>query len=1127
MQLLCFYQQPPSSLFVVHKNGDIFKDKRFITNPSFSSSSCFGIVRASLKEDSQSQQYEVEPEKAREALKKLDEQMQSLSSKKQPSNASKLNKISELKLPTEQQRIDKDKLEISDSFLGSVAGFPMVQTKRGSFGDEVPTTEGQCVSDMCLTTMDRKAMCGSVEVIEIQRLPKETMTIVNDNNNVRSGRRRPSCGRGRKELTFDVSEGKFPLFYVYEYVVVVVFRLEYVSYVVGLLFCDEYRLWCVDAFDFCDLFKSSGPKNCSWCVDVYTVVVPKIALKSSGPILLDQCFLSGDDSLSPVPFSRRQSVVPERLELLTDDRGALHMVNIAMLNDEVHLYVIDGVVNDEVDVATQVEGEGEVQVRTEMENGHGEGRVEGEVESLVKGLVEGEVEREVDCEVEGEAEGVTQLEEGPAEGNVEREVECEVKDEAEGLTQLEEAEVDKQIEHNVEEAEVANVDEVEVHDVDDFELEDVEEDEDEDENIKDDEDENVDESSSEESLVDVTIQCHNIGTSKGNVSEEQPCSSWTSGNDDMHDVCGLSDNEWVSDELDNGPDSEDESSIPRTLFPTFTMPKSLGEYKWEVGTHFTEKKEFIEAIRTYALSNGRNLKFLKNDKRSWQLRKVINDHTCSRDFNVKMITSKWLSKRMEKTVRENPNMKVMDIRDKVSRKWNVGISRNMAFRARFMAKDNVDGSFKEQYRRLYDYGHELLRANPGSTVKIKIHHWLDECFSKAKYEGELLTAVGRDANEQILPIAYAILETWFLDLLIGDLGGKDVCGACTFMSDQQKGLLTTIDALLPRVEQRFCVRHLYSNFRKQFPGKDLKRLMWTAATATYPQVWEDEMRKIKEINVEAFKYLIAIAPRSRFTSRSQCDTLVNNRCEGFNSVLVHIRTKPIITMLEKIRVYIMKRWAKNRTKMALYQGTVCPKVLNIFQKQSWLTRYWLLRWSSDQLFEIIHISQFGKQFVVNLDKKECSCRKWLITGIPCTHRITAMKFLNVNAEDYIATCYRKSTYEETYNSIIYPINGQVLWDKTSYRDILPPKKRSMPGRPKKKRRLESWELKKNNTELRKGESKKACAVCKQLGHNKRSCPQRQTTTDLPTDQPSEETQVSVPPAEQPSDQTPHVPAADE
>ncbi|XP_014515646.1 uncharacterized protein LOC106773470 [Vigna radiata var. radiata] len=207
---------------------------------------------------------------------------------------------------------------------------------------------------------------------------------------------------------------------------------------------------------------------------------------------------------------------------------------------------------------------------------------------------------------------------------------------------------------------------------------------------------------------------------------------------------------------------------------------------------------------------------------------------------------------MEKAVRENPNMKVMDIRDKVSRKWNVGISRNMIFRERAMAKDNVDGSFKEQYRRIYDYGHELLRSNPGSTVKKKAENINGEC----KYGGELLTAMGRDANEQILPIAYAVVKvenkdswTWFLDLLIGDLGGEAICGACTFISDQQKGLLTAFDALLPRVEQRFCVRHLYSNFRKQFPGKDLKRLTWTTATTTYPQLWEAEMLKIIEINL--------------------------------------------------------------------------------------------------------------------------------------------------------------------------------------------------------------------------------------------------------------------------------------
>ncbi|WVY91979.1 hypothetical protein V8G54_037493 [Vigna mungo] len=888
------------------------------------------------------------------------------------------------------------------------------------------------------------------------------------------------------------------------------------------------------------------------------------------------------------------SVVPDRLELLTDDRGATHVLNIARLNDVVHLYVVhkttepdiiemidwvDGEVEAEVETEMkEVEGEVgtemkevEAEVGTEMKevvvegDGHEVGKGDVDANEVGKGLDEGHVEDEV----------VTQLEEVQGEVQVDREME-------ETVGEVE-AEVDgEQVQcEGVNEGEVHHTHEAEVHDVVDFELHDVHEDDDEDEVGEDGDDHGGedagDESISEESdgLVDVRVDC-DMGSFKGQPSSPQGASSpqgecLSDSEVEVVDVRGLSDIEWVSDKLDSGPDSEDDdATIPKTLFPTFTMPKSLGEYKWEVGTYFTNKKEFTDAIRTYALSNGKNLKLIKNDKKrvavkclgangkcnwyaycaymclqkSWQLRKIIDDHTCSRDFNVKLITTKWLSEKMEKTVRENPNMKVMDIREKLSRKWNVSISKNMAFRARMMAKYSVEGSFKEQFRRLHDYGHEVLKRNPGSTVQIKVENineecifkriyiclnackqsfiscrpiiGLDRCFLKGKYGGELLTAVGRDGNEQILPIAYAVVEvenkdswTWFLELLIEDLGGVDVASSCTFISDQQKGLLNAFRDLLPNVDQRYCVRHLYSNFRKQYPGKDLKRLMWSAATASYPELWESEMRKIKEVNLEAYKYLIAIPPRywsrSRFTQSAHCDTLVNNMCEGFNSVLLHSRCKPIISMLEDIRVYIMKRWASNRNKMALYQGFVCPKVLNRFQKQSWLTRYWLPRWSSEQLFEVIHISQFGEQFVVNLDNKDCSCRGW---------------FMNINAEQHIAHWFMKSAYEETYNSIIYPINGQHVWEITPYPDILPPQKRAMPGRPKKKRRLQAWELKKNDSELRKGGTKKTCAVCKELGHNKKTCPQRpMPSSHVPVDQPTQESTVTNVPADQPTQES--------
>ncbi|XP_027933675.1 uncharacterized protein LOC114189166 [Vigna unguiculata] len=521
----------------------------------------------------------------------------------------------------------------------------------------------------------------------------------------------------------------------------------------------------------------------------------------------------------------------------------------------------------------------------------------------------------------------------------------------------------------------------------------------------------------------------------------------------------------------------------------------MADHKWEVGTYFLDKEHFRDVVRTYAIHSGRNIRFVKNDKRrirvrcvgaqgncpwlaycalltshhNWQLRKVVDVHTCSREFTIDIINSKWLSGTLETDLRENPSIKINEIRNKAVRKWNTRVSWSMARRARAMAADQVQGSFKEQFRRIYDYANELLKSNPGSTIKLKVEDvegqatfnrfytclkackdsfvscrpiiGLDGCSLKGRYGGELLTAVGRDGNDQMLPLCYALVEvenketwTWFMELLIEDLGGPEVCQSITFMSDQQKGLMLAIQEMLPGAEQRFCMRHLYAIFRKKFGGKKLKNLMWRAAVSTYPQAWEREMKNIKEANLEAYKYLIAIPPRfwsrSRFTSQAICDTLVNNMSEAFNSVIIDARTKPIVSMLEDIRIYLMKRWAKNRKKV---------KAFKVGQEKRFLKS------STFHLLERSTKSTLTHQ---------CTCRKWMLSGIPCCHALAAMRFLNLNAEEFIPHWFRICTYEETYHSIIYPVNGQLLWERTSYNDVQPPLKRRLPGRPKKKRRLE-------------------------------------------------------------------------
>ncbi|GJX94657.1 putative NHL domain-containing protein [Tanacetum coccineum] len=69
---------------------------------------------------------------------------------------------------------------------------------------------------------------------------------------------------------------------------------------------------------------------------------------------------------------------------------------------------------------------------------------------------------------------------------------------------------------------------------------------------------------------------------------------------------------------------------------------------------------------------------------------------------------------------------------------------------------------------------------------------LDGCFIKGQYPGQLLIAVGIDANHGIYPLAYAIVETektsswsWFLTCLGDDLDLNSLSNF-TFISDRQK-----------------------------------------------------------------------------------------------------------------------------------------------------------------------------------------------------------------------------------------------------------------------------------------------------------------------------------------------------
>lgn len=135
----------------------------------------------------------------------------------------------------------------------------------------------------------------------------------------------------------------------------------------------------------------------------------------------------------------------------------------------------------------------------------------------------------------------------------------------------------------------------------------------------------------------------------------------------------------------------------------------------------------------------------------------------------------------------------------------VDVSVSKVKRAKSIVMRRIYESCKGEYAKIFGYQAEILRSNPGSTVAVCLDPeytdpvfqrfyvcfdackkgfqdgcrkviGVDGCFFKGACNGELLCALGRDANNQIYPISWAVVEketedswSWFLGLLQKDL----------------------------------------------------------------------------------------------------------------------------------------------------------------------------------------------------------------------------------------------------------------------------------------------------------------------------------------------------------------------
>lgn len=306
-----------------------------------------------------------------------------------------------------------------------------------------------------------------------------------------------------------------------------------------------------------------------------------------------------------------------------------------------------------------------------------------------------------------------------------------------------------------------------------------------------------------------------------------------------------------------------------------------------------------------------------------------------------------------------------------------------------------------------------------------------------------------------------------------------------------QGLVPAIANYEGIMEHRLCAKHLYGNWKKKYPGGEMKTAFWRCARATTIPQFQRSMEALKNLNELAWKDMMELPPaawsRSHYKLDTHCDLQVNNMCEAFNSAILEHRDKPIISLLEGLKYYLTNRIVQQKTLIQRYNGDICPKIQIALEKNKKAADGWSPFWHGDDEHHAIFTVDNGPdQYGVNLFEKTCACRKWDMTGIPCPHAICCMWCNNVPPENYVAQFYRKSTFLATYSYLIMPSNGPMLWPITESDPIHPPRMRRAPGRPKKLRYKSNDDPRDPNRLPRLLPTVK-CQKCGVLGHNIRSC----------------------------------------
>ncbi|XP_042027123.1 uncharacterized protein LOC121774290 [Salvia splendens] len=464
---------------------------------------------------------------------------------------------------------------------------------------------------------------------------------------------------------------------------------------------------------------------------------------------------------------------------------------------------------------------------------------------------------------------------------------------------------------------------------------------------------------------------------------------------------------------------------------------------------------------------------------------------------------------------KNAEFSAAAVRNFVHDKIHVVISYKKAWYARRRALEIVFGGWEESFRDLPSYMLELQYRNPGTIVEWRHNELLSQGRTKVFYY--VFWALGPAIHaflecQPVLTIDGTHLrgrfkETgdnweWFLDHVRIHVVKyeREVC----IISDRHKGILKAMRSdewkKPPICHHKFCLIHVRKNILTKLKGKGgkAKGMIWALGVTTQVRKYMRRRRALREESLVAIHEL----NKAKKENWSLCydDELrwgvpSTNMSESYNNVLRGIRELPIRALVDLTFWRTVEWWADRKTEIQHTEGRLTPWARDKLDANDAKGQ---MHYCSVLDQEIGHYQirsrprvekgqakGNNRQDVEFMDSK-CSCGKWQMWRVPCSHACTVARDRGNSMFELIDKHNHKATWEAQYYGVSFQApRHEDYWANPGWKLRITPEQLL----PRKRGRGRTRRIP-NQMDVREEDEPRAprkCRNCGVEGHDRRNC----------------------------------------